>query len=186
LPGAKRRKLGAVALNKLTMAQRAHLQTGHYFFDFAGARGRFVDDAHRRAMWAAYREQLMVENDRVGQRPLAFWEYDVPGGSERHGESEQDAVRTLLLAGRLEHCRRDGTVPVDDEAAEIEAKWRHEIRVALLRSRDRPLEIGEALSTWGTPRWFYREHAPGLVAELAAEAARWRAARRAAVNGVGG
>jgi hypothetical protein len=186
MPGPKRRKIGVVALNKLSTAQRAHLETGHYFFDFAGVRDHFVDDAHRRQAWAAYREQLMDENDRVGQRPLAFWQYDVPGGWERHGESEQDVVRTLLLAGRIDHCRRDGMVPVDNEAAEIEAKWRHEIGVALLGSRTRPLEIAEPLSTWGCPRWFWREHAPRIAAELAAEAARWRATCRAAVNGISG
>jgi hypothetical protein len=185
----KRRKLGAIALHKLTMAQRAHLVTGYYFFDFAGERDHFADDGHRRQAWSAYREELMAEHDRVGQRPLAFWQYDAPGGWQAHGESEQDGVRTLLLAGSLEHCRRDGTIPVANEVAAIEDQWRNEIRVTLLGSRDpaRPREIAGPLTPWGTPRWFYREHAPGIAAELAAEAARWRAARRAvAVNGVDG
>jgi hypothetical protein len=157
------------------MAQRAHLQTGHYLFDYAGARDHFVDDAHRRAAWEAYREQLMAENDRVGQRPLAFWQYDVPGGWEAHGESEADAVRTLLVAGKLAHCRRDGMVPVDDEVAAIEDQWRSEIRVALLGSRIRPLEIAEPLSTWGTAPWFWKKHVRRISAELTSEAARARA-----------
>jgi hypothetical protein len=183
----KRRKIGAVALHKLTISQRSNLECGVYFFDFAGARDHFADDAHRRAAWEAYREQILAEHDRVGQRPAAFWQYDIAGGWEAHGESEPDAVRTLLLAGRIEHCRRDGSIPVGDEVAAIEDQWRNEIRVTLLGSRDRPRVITEPLSTWGCPTWFYRENAPAIAAELAAESARWRAARRAAVvNGIGG
>ena len=72
----KRRKLGVRKISVLTMAQRIHLQCGTYLLDFRGEADRFEDDRHRRAAWAAHRDQILADWDRPGQRPAAMWAYD--------------------------------------------------------------------------------------------------------------
>ena len=72
----KRRKTGARRIGVMTDAQRFYLICGRYFFDYAGEADRFRDDAHRRATWAAHREQILAEWDHPGERPIALWAYD--------------------------------------------------------------------------------------------------------------
>ena len=59
----KRRKLAPQRIGVMTDAQRFHLICGRYFFDYAGEADHFRDDAHRRATWAAHREQILAEWD---------------------------------------------------------------------------------------------------------------------------
>jgi hypothetical protein len=166
----------------LTLAQRAHLECGHYFFDFDGDLDHFEDEAHRRRAWAFHRAQILSEWHLPGNRPDALWQYDYglrprswpkEWSWPRPVTTEAEMVRRLLLKGEIEHCRLNGAIRISDEIAQIEADWMHEVRIAVSQA-GRVLELDQPLPTWGTPVWFYREHARRVFAELAAERRAWR------------
>jgi hypothetical protein len=181
MPGAKRRKLGVRRLGVMTLSQREHLECGDYLL-WHRPEEEFLDDEHRRLTWAANRVQILAEWSRAGRRPAAFWELDCGFKPRlwpkcwswpRRVETEPEMVRALLLAGDIEGCRLDGTMRIASEVEVIERSWLDEIRISLIGSQ-RVLEPSRLLSTWGTPAWFYREHAPRILAELEAEREAWR------------
>jgi hypothetical protein len=159
-------------LDELTDAQEAHLRCGHYFFDFREELDHFRDEAHRRRAWALHRERILAEYAHPGHRPLAFWEYDA-GSWENYGTSEPEAVHRLLEAGEIEGCRFNGVNRIVSELEVIEANWRREIKGELF-CHDAVPKINGPLPTWGTPVWYYRQHAPRILAELKAEEVAWK------------
>ncbi len=185
MPGAKRRKLGVRALNRLTDAQRAHLLCGCYFFDFGGEVDHFRDGAHRRQAWAAWRSEILERWDRPGRRPVALWEYDYSLGSRswprewawpRPIASESEMVRHLLLKGELTHCRLNGIHRIDDEVAEIEREWRRWVNLAPMHYRSKPVEL--LLVHYGVPAWFTKLHLPAAIEAYERELADYRAPTR--------
>ena len=130
----KRRKPGARRIGVMTDAQRFHLICGRYFFDYAGEADHFRDDAHRRATWAAHREQILAEWDHPGERPIALWAYDLglkPApypklwSWPRPIRTEAEAVYRLIERGELAPCRFNGTVPIASEMQEITMHGMH-------------------------------------------------------------
>jgi hypothetical protein len=179
MPGAKGRKIGAIALHKLTAAQRAHLMCGDYVLPFGE---EFEGEDHRRAAWQVYRAAILEAWDRPGRRPAALWDYETTGGWQAIAKSEEAAVHRLLQLGELEPCRLNGLLVIASEIETIEKAWRDAIRVALICRETVPSYPGAARLR-SCPAAFYEEHAPRIGAELRAEAARWRASYRAAANG---
>jgi hypothetical protein len=159
-----RKRVDRGRLDSLSTAQKSHLLSGDYILPFGD---EFVDEQHRRHAWQVHGAEIMAAYDRDGHRPAAFWDYQVRGGWRRYGASEQDAVHKLLAAGKLDPCK-------PGELTKIEALWLHEVRVSLVHSGYRLLALTSPLSTWGTPTWFYQEHAPTILAELLAERERHR------------
>ena len=165
----KRRKLAPQRIGVMTDAQRFHLICGRYFFDYAGEADHFRDDAHRRATWAAHREQILAEWDHPGERPIALWAYDFglkPApypklwSWPRPIRTEAEAVYRLIERGELAQCRFNGTVPIASEMQEIASRWELLIRCPHLGYS------GEV------PAWFRRRHGKRILAEQAADAAR--------------
>ena len=133
----KRRKTGARRIGVITDAQRFHLICGRYFFDYAGEADHFRDDAHRRATWAAHREQILAEWDHPGERPIALWAYDLGLKPAPYPKlwswprpigTEAEAVYRLIERGELAPCRFNGTVPIASEMQEIASRWELLIR----------------------------------------------------------
>jgi hypothetical protein len=173
----KRRKLVPRRLNRMTLAQESHLSCGHYFFDFDGELDHFVDEVHRRATWAANRELILAKWSHPGRRPVSMWEYDAglkrrPWPREwswpRPVASEAEMVHRLLKRGELQPCRFNGTIPVADEVAVIEANWLREIGYSV-GCGDTMCAFSGPLPTYGCPKWFYQEHAPAIFARQRAE-----------------
>jgi hypothetical protein len=153
--------------------QRAILEVGGECFPWAPG---FADDDHRREAWEANRTQIMAAWAHPGRRPDAYWEFDL--GLEavcREGrwtwrwpppiQSEQEMVYDLLKRGKLKSCRFNGVHRIDSELRQIREDWWNEIRIELA-AKDHIPKITTALPTWGTPVWFYQEHAPRIFAEL--------------------
>jgi hypothetical protein len=167
----------------MTAAQKAHLTCGCYFFDFRGEADHFVDEAHRRATWEAYRAQILEAWDHPGRRPDALWEYDFglkccPDPREwswpRPIESEAEMVHRLLTEGTLEPCQFSGINPIASELEEIEASWLKEVELTIGFGDTLP-KPPFPLETWGCPSWFWRKHARRIHAEKLAERAEYRA-----------
>jgi hypothetical protein len=159
-----RRKIPPKRPDQLSIAQRSHLLSGGYILPLDA---EFDNERHRRLAWEGHGASILEDYDRPGHRPRAFWDYQVRGGWRRHGASEQEAVHKLLSEGRLPLCPR-----MPDELAQIKRNWLHEVRVSLVHSGYRILDLKHPLPTWGTPVWFYAEHAPTTLVELEAER-RW-------------
>jgi len=81
--------------------------------------GAFHTDAHRRAMWARHRDELMAWK-RPGARPLAWWQYDCPPEVQCQLEDFDQEEAVLWQNGLLSA----------DEKAELEAKWRQGFEAA--------------------------------------------------------
>ena len=159
----------------LSMNQRGHLCSGCYWWSAFRGEAEFQDEDHRRAAWEHHRERILTEWDRPGRRPVAMWEYDL-GDWSRYGESEEEAVHTLLAAGRIEACHINGIVPIDNEVTTIEAEWRHGIRVALTHcsSYEAAREVGCGADSWaGVPVAFWDAEAPAIQAQQEAEMEAW-------------
>jgi hypothetical protein len=164
-------------LDELSEAQESHLATGDYILPFGE---EFEDEDHRRASWQLHRAAILEGWDRPGRRPDALWTYETDGWPAI-AESEEAAVHRLLQLGELEPCRLNGLMVIANEIEAIEAAWLAAIRVALICRETVPSYPGAA-SLRGCPTAFYEEHAQRIAAELAAEAARWRASYKAAAN----
>ena len=155
----KRRKTGARRIGAMTDAQRFHLICGRYFFDYAGEADHFRDDAHRRATWAAHREQILAEWDHPGARPIAMWRHDFGLKPAPYPKlwswprpilTEAEMVYRLIEDGALEGCRFYGTNPIASEMQEIASRWELVIRCPHLGYS------GEV------PAWFRRRHGNAL------------------------
>jgi hypothetical protein len=162
----KRVKTGVRNLSVLTHAQRSYLLSGHYLIV---GDAQFEDDDEADAAWELHRERLLSEWDIPGRRPPMMWDQDFRLGCinwpnewawPKPFENEMDAVRGMILAGKLAPCRWDGNNRVMDEVAEIEAIWLQELRVAL---------SGGHSTAAAVPRWFRAEHTPAVKTEIAAE-----------------
>ena len=187
MPTNRRRRmrhLSPGAVTALNPRRRDYLVCGVDFFG-AASRGDplFDDDRQAQLCWAVHREEILAGWNAIGRRPWSLWAFDY--GLEQVGyprewlwpddiESESEMVRALLLAGELEPCRRDGTRPVADEVAAIEAKWRHELRFTIAGLEECVPARGP-LPTFGTPIWFVRAHARRVLAEQLAERERYYA-----------
>jgi hypothetical protein len=169
-----RRRVDRRRADLLNLNQRSILETGVECFP--AWRG-FEDDDHRREAWEANRALIMAEWRHPGRRPDAYWEFDV--GLEavcREGrwtwgwpapiQSEAEMVLDLLRRGRLKGCKFNGAVGIDSELRQIREDWLREVRIKL-GGEDHVPKITGPLPTWGTPVWFYEEHAPRIFAELA-------------------
>jgi hypothetical protein len=152
--------------------QRSILETGVECFP--AWRG-FEDDGHRREAWEANRELILATWAHPGRRPDAYWEFDV--GLEqvcRDGDwiwnwpaaiqSEEEMAYDLLKRGWLKSCQFNGANRIDSELRQIREDWLNEVRITVFQAGGVP-KITTALPTWGTPVWFYEEHAPRIVAE---------------------
>jgi len=158
--------------------QEGFLRCG--FFDCFPGLPRFEDDAHAREAWEANRERLMAENCHPGERPWAYWAYDwgLEEGRDANGnwtfvwpapiQSEEEMVYDLLKRGKLKSCRFNGAIRIDSELETIRESWLNEIGFELF-AKDHVPKITSPLPTWGTPVWFYDEHAPRIWAGKPAE-----------------
>ena len=83
-----RRKRRGHALRGLTFGLRAILENGYNLIDSDD----FENEAEERAAWVRYRDTIMSEWNKPGQRPAAWWKYeagvDVP--VRRPGDSFAD------------------------------------------------------------------------------------------------
>jgi hypothetical protein len=130
----------------------------------------FDDEQHEREAWAAHRDRLMAEWARPGRRPWAYWRYDLnlEEARDSHGnltfawpppiQSEPEMVLDLLRRGRLKSCQFNGSHRIESEPRAIRENWLTEIRITVSQAGGVP-KITMALPTWGTPVWFYAEHA---------------------------
>jgi hypothetical protein len=157
----------------LSPNQRSILETGVECFP---AWPGFEDEDHRREAWAANRAQIMAEWRHPGRRPDAYWEFDLqleecrPDGHRTWGwpapiQSEPEMVLDLLKRGELKSCQFNGAHRIESELRQIREDWLNEVRIAVSQASG-VLKIAAALSTWGTPTWFYQEHAPRIFAEM--------------------
>jgi hypothetical protein len=80
-------------------------------------------------------------------------------------QSEAEMVYDLLKRGKLKSCKFNGIVRIESEIREIRESWLKEIRLELI-AKDHIPKITTALPTWGTPPWFFNEHAPRIFAEM--------------------
>lgn len=191
----RKRIVGKRRLDQLTAAQRSHLESGHYFFDFAGEADHFADEDHRLEAWRAHRDLILAEWCHPGQRPVAMWEYDLNlrpqpwpkgWGWPRPIQTESEMVHALLQRGEIAPCRFNGCVPIKSELAQIEHDWLREIGWTV-GCRDELPVITRPLTTYGTPVWFARRHARRIWERARAEIEAWYARRSqptgAAANG---
>jgi hypothetical protein len=151
---------------------------------FPGLPG-FEDEEHAREAWGANRDRLMAENAHPGERPWAYWAYDWSLEEMRDAngdvsfawpapiQSEQEMVYDLLKRGKLKSCKLNGGRPIDSELRVIRENWLREIGWEVGWA-DRVPKRATPLPTYGCPVWFYREHAPRILAEAQAERAKRR------------
>jgi hypothetical protein len=148
----------------------------------------FDDEEHAHEAWETNRERLMSEHARPGRRPWPYWAFDLSLEEARdaHGhltfawpppiQSEAEMVYDLLKLGKLKSCQFNGTHRIESELRAIRENWLTEIRIAMGGKSHVP-KITTAMPTWGTPVWFYQEHAPRMLSEALADRAKWRAKR---------
>jgi hypothetical protein len=137
----------------------------------------FEDEEHERGAWAAHRDRLMAEHAHPGRRPWAYWAYELGLEEVRdaHGnltfawpapvQSEAEMVYDLLKRGKLKSCKFNGTHRIESELRQIHEDWLNEVRITVSQAGGVP-KITTALPTWGTPVWFYQEHAPRIFADM--------------------
>jgi hypothetical protein len=169
-----RRRVDRRRSDILSPNQRAILATGCECFP---AWPGFEDAEHERDAWEAHRDRLMAERGHPGRRPWAYWAYDLGLEEVRdaHGnltfawpvpiESESEMVLDLLRRGKLQSCKLNGSIRIESEPRQIREDWSNEVRIAVSQASGVP-KIAAALPTWGTPTWFYQEHAPQVLAEM--------------------
>jgi hypothetical protein len=168
-----RRRIYRGRTDALSANQRSILETGCECFPWMPG---FEDDDHRREAWKANKALIMAEWCHPGRRPAAYWDLDLGlEPCERAGDwtwkwpapiqSQAEMVYDLLKRGKLKSCERNGANRIDSELRAIREDWLNGIRVELI-AKDRVPKITGALPTWGTPVWFYEEHAPRIWAEM--------------------
>jgi hypothetical protein len=153
--------------------QEGILRCGLDVFPWPG----FEDEEHQRTAWEANRERLMAEWWHPGERPWAYWAYDwgLEEARNAHGDltfawpapiqSEVEMVYDLLKRGKLKSCKLNGSIRIESELRQIREDWLNEVRITVSQAGGVP-KITTALPTWGTPTWFYAEHAPRIFAEM--------------------
>jgi hypothetical protein len=169
-----RRRIDRARGDVLNINQEGFLHLG--FDCFPGYPG-FEDEDRQREAWEANRERLMAGYDRPGRRPWAHWrfDWDLEEGRDAKGwrtfvwpspiQSEEEMVYDLLKRGKLKSCKFNGAIRIESELRVIRENWLNEIRI-VLGNEDCVPKITGALPTWGTPVWFYEEHAPRIWAEM--------------------
>jgi hypothetical protein len=168
-----RRRVDRRRADLLNPNQRSILETGLECFP---AWPGFEDNDHRREAWEANRALIMAEWRHPGRRPDALWELDAgleavcrdghwTWGWPARIQGEQEMVYDLLKRGKLQSCGFNGANRIDSELRQIREDWLRAIRIELA-AKDHIPKITRALPTWGTPVWFYDEHAPRIFAEM--------------------
>lgn len=86
----------------LTPAQELELRSGPDFATAMAARpwrrSLFRSEADRRAAWEAHAERLTDDDAEPGQRPWAFWRYEIKREDLAGAPDKRDPERTAILA----------------------------------------------------------------------------------------
>jgi hypothetical protein len=129
-----------------------------------GGRRFWADPLHdgRRAAWEHWRDRILGQwyskPFRYGERPAAWWDFDLPGLAEKAG------IGARKLAGMTHMEIVHAVTGNPAERATIEARWRRYICHAFnaARASDRTWRE-HATRSWRVPAWFFDQNASTVL-----------------------